>query len=76
VQARTHQPLKVFTDFGFSRWLIIDVDFVLGLLHRVDVSDAADVSKVHAASIFRVEVCRLMSLCSIYRMKHLRTSSP
>jgi hypothetical protein len=38
-----------------------DVDSVLGLLHRVDVVDAADVSEVPDASIFRVEVCRSVS---------------
>jgi hypothetical protein len=42
---------------------IIDVNSVLGLLHRVVVGDVTDVSDVHVASIFRVDVCRLMSLC-------------
>jgi hypothetical protein len=31
----------------------ISVDFVLGLLHLVDVGDVADVSEEHAAFIFR-----------------------
>jgi hypothetical protein len=44
-----------------SRWLIIDVGCVLGLLHRVDVGNVADVSEVHAPSIFSVEVWRLVS---------------
>jgi hypothetical protein len=34
----------------------------LGLLHHVDVGDVADVSDVRAASVFRVEICRLVSL--------------
>jgi hypothetical protein len=34
---------------------------VLGLLHHVDMGDVVDVPGVHAASIFRVNVCRLMS---------------
>jgi hypothetical protein len=33
---------------------------VLGLLHRVVVGDIADVSDVLAASIFKVQVCRLV----------------
>jgi hypothetical protein len=48
-----------FTDIGLPRWLITDVNSVLGLLHRVVVGDVADVPEGHAASILRVE----MSLC-------------
>jgi hypothetical protein len=44
----------------------MDNNSVLGLLHRVDVGDVADASEVHASSIFRIEVCSLVSLC-IYR---------
>jgi hypothetical protein len=33
----------------------VDVNPVLGLLHRVDVGDVADVSEVLSASIFRVK---------------------
>jgi hypothetical protein len=40
----------------------IDVSLFLGLFHLVIVGDVADVSVVHAAPIFRVEVCRLLSL--------------
>jgi hypothetical protein len=40
----------------------LDVDSVRELLHRVVVGDIATVSEVHAASIFKVEVCRLVSL--------------
>jgi hypothetical protein len=36
------------------------------LLHRVDVGDVANLSKVHAASIFRVEVCKLGEFLCIY----------
>jgi hypothetical protein len=38
-----------------------DVNSVLGLLHHVVVGSVVDVSEVHSASIFRVEVCRLVS---------------
>jgi hypothetical protein len=37
------------------RRLIIDVDFVLGLLRRMDVGDVANVSEVHTTSIFSVD---------------------
>jgi hypothetical protein len=53
------------TDFRLSLWLLIEVNSVLGLLHRVVVGDVVDVSEVHAGSIFIVEVCRLMS-CGVY----------
>jgi hypothetical protein len=43
------------------RPLIIDFDSVPGLLYRVDIDDVADVSEVYAASIVRVEMCRLTS---------------
>jgi hypothetical protein len=39
--------------FRLSLWLIIDVYYVLRLLHRVVVDNVADISEVHAASIFR-----------------------
>jgi hypothetical protein len=39
---------------GFQGWLIIDVNFALELLCRVLMGDTADVSEVHAATIFRV----------------------
>jgi hypothetical protein len=47
---------------------IIDVDFALGPLHFVDAGNAANASKVHDASIFRVEVnsvkeCSCMYVC-------------
>jgi hypothetical protein len=45
--------LCIFTDFKRSQWLITDVNSVLEFFRRVLVSDFADVSEVHAASIFR-----------------------
>lgn len=48
---------------------IIDVDFTLGSLHFVDASKVANVSKVRAASIFRVEVNRLKE-CSYMSCPH------
>jgi hypothetical protein len=36
---------------------------VLGLLHRVVVGDVADVLEVHAASMFRVDMCVLVRCC-------------
>jgi hypothetical protein len=53
--------LAVITDFRISWWLITDVNFILGLSHSVDVSEVSNVLKVQAASIFKVEVCRLVS---------------
>jgi hypothetical protein len=50
-------------NFRLSQWLIIHADSVLGLLQHVVVGDVADVSEVHAASTFRVKVCRLVSCC-------------
>jgi hypothetical protein len=35
--------------------LVIDVNSVLGLLHHVIVGDDANVSEIHATSIFRVD---------------------
>jgi hypothetical protein len=43
-------------NFRLSWWLVIDVNLVLGLLHRVDVGDDAGVSAVYsyAASFFKI----------------------
>jgi hypothetical protein len=41
--------------------LVFVVDSVLGMLCHVNVGDAAYVKKVHDASIFMVEACRLKS---------------
>jgi hypothetical protein len=35
---------------------IVGVNYLLGLLYRVDVGDASDVSELNAAFIFKVEV--------------------
>jgi hypothetical protein len=44
------------TDFMISQWFIADVDGALGSLHCVSMGSVADISEVHAASIFRVEL--------------------
>lgn len=49
-------------------YLSFDVNYVLGLLHRMVVEDGTDISEVHYASIFRVEVCRLVSFCVLYNI--------
>jgi hypothetical protein len=50
-----HATTHVFiTDFRFSQLLIIDVNSVLGLLHRLVAGDAVDVSEVHAAFVFNM----------------------
>jgi hypothetical protein len=41
----------------------IDADSPLGLLLRLNVGDAGNISEVHAASIFREEVCIFGSFC-------------
>jgi hypothetical protein len=46
------------------------VDSVLALLHCVDVGNDVDVSEVPVASIFNVELYRLMSVC-VYMSKAL-----
>jgi hypothetical protein len=45
----------IITDCRLSRSLIVDINPVIGLLHSVLMGDDADVSEVHAASIFRVD---------------------
>jgi hypothetical protein len=35
------------------------LNLLFDFLYRVDVGNVADVLKVHAASIFRIEVCRI-----------------
>jgi hypothetical protein len=55
---QVHRSLTTFyTDFRCSRWQIIYVNSVIGLLHRVVESNVADVSDVYEISIFRVEEC-------------------
>jgi hypothetical protein len=41
---------------------LTDVNSVLGFLRSVDVGEVADVSVVHVATIFRVEVCKVSEL--------------
>jgi hypothetical protein len=43
--------------------LSVDVNSVLGLVHRVVVGDDASISDVYVISIFTVEVCELVSCC-------------
>jgi hypothetical protein len=49
----------------------ISLLIVLGLLHRMVVDNIADVSEAHAASIFRIEMHRLVttSRCNNPRLK-------
>jgi hypothetical protein len=56
-----------------SRWLIIGVDTVLGLLNHADLGDVANVSEVHAASYFRVEDGGSMYLRSVGNIAHIHT---
>jgi hypothetical protein len=44
------ESYKILTDFRILRWLIIDVNSVLELLHCV-LGDAVDVSEVHTVSM-------------------------
>jgi hypothetical protein len=44
------------TDFRLSQLLITDVNSVLGLLHCVTVTDAADILEVHAVSILTLKM--------------------
>jgi hypothetical protein len=41
-------------DFTISRLLIIYVDYVLGLLHRVVIDNFGDISDVHVATILKL----------------------
>jgi hypothetical protein len=47
-----------------SKYVFIKVNSVHRLLHHVVMGDVANVSEVQAASIFMVEVCRLVSFCA------------
>jgi hypothetical protein len=48
--------------------LPVDVDPALGFFRRVDVGSFADVSKVHAASIFIVQVNKIINCSCIHRL--------
>lgn len=41
--------------FRFSRWLIIDVNSLIGLLQHAVVGNVTNVSEVHGLSIFRAD---------------------
>jgi hypothetical protein len=47
-------------------WFNVHIDLDLGFLHRVDVGSVADVSEVHAASIFRAEVGKVSKILYIF----------
>jgi hypothetical protein len=53
--------LGVSDSSTYLKFTNIAVNSVLGLLYHVNVGDVADISEVHALSIFSVEVCRLVS---------------
>jgi hypothetical protein len=53
----------LFSELKISLWLIVDVDFIRGLLHCLVVRDVIDNSEVLAVSAFKVEVCRLANVC-------------
>jgi hypothetical protein len=55
--------LEVFTYVKIR----IDVNFILGLLHRV-VGHDTDISEVHVASIFRVEISKIR-ICIFWVMQ-------
>lgn len=55
----------VFCVYKYYYFMVVNyqVDSVLLLLHHADVGEVAQISNIHADSIFRVKVCRLMSFC-------------
>lgn len=61
-------------DYRLSRWLIINVDSASGSSHRVDVSNAVDISEVNTASVFKVEpeYGDSMSLAKVSNTAHIR----
>jgi hypothetical protein len=50
---------KVFTGFSSWQWFIVDVDYALVSLHRLNVDSIVDVSEVYATSDFRVKVSKV-----------------
>jgi hypothetical protein len=44
-----------------SQWINVDVDSSLGSLHHVNVGGVANVLKIHATFVFRVEVLNIHS---------------
>jgi hypothetical protein len=51
--------MHILIDFRISQLIIFDVHFVLVCLHLVDVGRLADLSEVHDASFFKIEVSRM-----------------
>jgi hypothetical protein len=58
---------------SFVNIIFTNVVSVLKLLHCVDLSNVSSTSAVHAASIFRIEMCRLVSLMYIQHYVLKRT---
>jgi hypothetical protein len=56
-----HSDSNIFADFRLPLWLIIDVNYDLGLIKGENMGDFVDVPGVYATSIFRVEVCRVVT---------------
>jgi hypothetical protein len=66
-------------DYRLLPWLITEFNYVLGLLHRVVTGDVADVSKMHAASIFRIcpeDGCSMLSPKRRQHAKICRVQQP
>jgi hypothetical protein len=48
---------------GFTPTVIaLDINNVLGLLHRVIVNDVANISLLHASSVLKLEIYRLVCI--------------
>jgi hypothetical protein len=46
----------LIADFRLSLCLIVDFNYILRILHRVNMGDVTDVSDLHAVSVFSVSV--------------------
>jgi hypothetical protein len=64
----------LITEFKLSPWLIIDFDFVLGLLHRVEAGDFDDSSEVHPEDGINMHHRNVDNIAHI-RYNNLRTES-
>jgi hypothetical protein len=51
---------SAYTNFSLSWWLIIDINFVLGLLCYMDLGSVADNLESHATYMFWAEECSLV----------------
>jgi hypothetical protein len=67
VSGKQNSLLEFLTEFRLPWWFILDVGSVLWSMDHVDVSSVADVSGVHAASIFTVKVDRVDESSCMYR---------